>query len=97
MIREVATILVAPENTGRFEEAVAAARPIIMGAEGCLRMHLERVVEVEGSYRLIVDWETIEHHTMLFRNSRAFEEWHALAKPFFLEPPAVVHTEIVAS
>lgn len=95
MIREVATLTIEPENRSDFEAAVAKARPLFLAAEGCHGMHLERVIEVPGSYRLIVEWETVEHHTKVFRGSAAFEEWRALAGPFFIASPVVVHTEPV--
>ncbi|MCA8879630.1 MAG: antibiotic biosynthesis monooxygenase [Rhodobacteraceae bacterium] len=94
MIREIATLTVAPEQASQFEGAVTDARRLFLAAAGCHGMHLERVIEVPGSYRLVVAWETVEHHTVTFRGSAAFQEWRALAGPFFTEPPTVVHTEV---
>lgn len=95
MICEIATLTIAPENAEAFESAVTQARPLFLGAQGCHGMHLERVIETPGSYRLVVFWETLEDHTEVFRNAPAFQEWRALAGPWLTSPPEVVHTEQV--
>ncbi|MEZ7813845.1 MAG: antibiotic biosynthesis monooxygenase [Paracoccaceae bacterium] len=93
MIREIATLTINPANAAKFENVVAQARPLFLSAKGCHEMHLERVIEVPGSYRLVVVWDTVDAHMELFRNAPAFQEWRALAGPWFTEPPEVVHTE----
>ena len=95
MIREIAILTVEPAPAAAFEAAVAKAKPLCLNAEGCHAMHLERVIETPGSYRLVVEWETVEHHNELFRNTDAFQQWRALAGPFFTQPSEVVHTEVV--
>ena len=93
MIREIAALTVAPETAATFEAAVARARPIFLAADGCHDMRLERVIGTPGHYRLVVKWETLTHHTEIFRNAPGFQEWRALAGPIYIEPPVVVHTE----
>jgi quinol monooxygenase YgiN len=95
MIREIAILTVDPENAKEFEEAVGKARPLFLADEGCHDMHLERVIEEPGEYRLVVQWQSVEAHMEVFRNSPAFQEWRALAGPWFVKPPVVVHTEEV--
>lgn len=95
MIREIAILTIDPANAAEFEAAVATARPLFLSADGCQDMHLERCLEQAGSYRLVVVWDTVEAHTDVFRNSPAFGEWRALAGPWFVEPPEVVHTKQV--
>lgn len=95
MIREIATLTIDPATAADFEAKVEQAKPIFLAAEGCQAMRLERVIEIPGSYRLVVEWNTVEHHTETFRKSVAFEQWRALAGPFFIETPLVLHTEEV--
>lgn len=95
MIQEVATLTIDPANADQFEKAVGDARPLFMAAQGCHDMHLERVIEEPGQYLLVVKWESIAAHTESFRNSDAFQEWRALAGPWFVVAPKVVHTEKV--
>ena len=91
MIKEIAYITIDPANAHAFESAVAQAAAHFKAAEGCHGMRLERVVEDPASYRLSVDWETVEHHMVTFRASDGFQGWRALAGPFFAEPPRVEH------
>lgn len=96
MIREIATLTIDPANADQFEKAVLEARPIFLAADGCHEVHLERVIELPGRYHLVVVWETVEAHTEIFRNSPAFQQWRGLASPWFIKPPEVVHTALVA-
>ena len=93
MIQEIAHIAIDPARAAEFEAAVTAAAPHFKAAEGCYGMKLERVVEDAGQYRLVVQWESVAHHMVTFRESEGFQHWRALAGPFFLEPPRVEHWE----
>ncbi len=86
-----------PARAAEFEAAVAQAAPAFREAEGCHGMALERVIEDPARYRLVVRWESVDHHTVTFRNSPAFQTWRGLAGPFFAAPPVVEHTETVAT
>lgn len=56
-------------------------------------MRLERGIEDPAKYRLVVLWDSVDHHMVTFRNSDDFQIWRALAGPFFAEPPMVEHSE----
>lgn len=43
----------------------------------------------------MVQWATLEDHTVDFRGSPDFAEWRALVGEFFASPPEVEHTETV--
>ena len=94
MFVEVAEITVTDPDG--FEAAVAAAKQVFLRAEGCHGLRLHRVVEEPETYRLIVKWETVEDHTVVFRNSPGFQEWRRLASPFFASPPKVTHSQDVS-
>jgi heme-degrading monooxygenase HmoA len=96
MITEIAALTIDPARSADFEAAVAQAAPHFRSATGCLGMALERVVEDPGRYRLMVQWETVEHHTRDFRESENFLRWRGLAGPFFVSPPVVEHSREVA-
>ena len=91
MIREIAILTIDPAQTEDFEAAVHRAVPLFLSAEGCFSMHLEQVIEEPGRYRLVVEWDSVAAHTEVFRATPAFQEWRALAGPFFTEPPHVLH------
>ncbi|MBC2664909.1 antibiotic biosynthesis monooxygenase [Novosphingobium flavum] len=95
MIHEIATLAIDPARSADFEAAVAAARPHFEAAKGFVSFGLQRVIEEPGSYRLVVGWETVEAHMVDFRESDGFQQWRALAGPFFTAPPAVIHVDTV--
>ena len=97
MVTEIAYLTIDPARAAEFEAAVAAATPHFRAAEGCHSMALERVVEDPAQYRLVVGWETVEHHMVTFRESEGFQHWRALAGPFFVGTPRVEHWENAAS
>lgn len=94
-IFEIAELRIDPASAAAFEVAVARAVPLFKNAPGCLGMALQRSIEHPDSYRLVVRWESVEAHTVGFRNSDAFAQWRALAGPFFASPPDVQHVEQV--
>jgi heme-degrading monooxygenase HmoA len=53
-------------------------------------------VENPERYVLMIYWETLEDHTVGFRESAAFAEWRAIVGPYFAAPPQVEHFELVA-
>lgn len=95
MIHEIASLTIDPARAAEFEAAVAEARPHFEAARGFVSFGFQRVIEVPGAYRLVVGWETVEAHMVDFRESAGFQAWRALAGPFFIAPPAVVHVEAV--
>lgn len=97
MIKEVAMLTIDPAKAADFEAAVAKAAPFFKSAPGCHGMSLERVIETPGSYALVVQWATLEAHIVDFRGSDNFQQWRALAGPFFTQPPHVAHTEVAAN
>jgi len=95
MINEVATLTIDPDRAEAFEAAVAAATPHFRAADGCHGMALERVIEDPSRYRLIVQWDSVDHHMVTFRESEGYRQWRALAGPFFTAPPVVEHSRNV--
>jgi len=44
----------------------------------------------------MIFWDTLENHTVDFRNSPAFGEWRAIVGPHFAVPPQIEHFTLVA-
>ncbi len=91
MILEIAQIAVKAGMEAEFEAGVAAAVPLFRRAKGCLKMELVRSVEFPARYRLLVAWETLENHTVDFRNSDDFQTWRGLVSQCFDGTPEVEH------
>ena len=95
MITEIAQIEVKPGLEAEFEAAVKKAAPIFKRAKGCHGMELRRSIEKPSRYRVFVSWETVEDHTVGFRNSTEFQEWRGRVGHCFASPPEVEHVQQV--
>lgn len=95
MIHEIAHITVKPGREADFEQGVQQAKALFQRARGCRSMALQRGIEHPQQYRLLIEWETLEDHTVHFRGSADFTAWRSLVGDCFAEPPQVVHTATV--
>ena len=95
MIYEIAEIQVKPGTQAAFEAAVAQALPLFKRSPGYGALRLNRLIERPDTYQLVVQWDTLEHHTVHFRGSAEFQGWRELVGGFFASPPKVEHSENV--
>jgi heme-degrading monooxygenase HmoA len=95
MVWELALIDVKPGMEAEFEKGVKAAAPLFQRAKGCSAMELQKSIEKPSRYRLYVQWDTVEDHTVTFRGSADFQEWRKLVGHCFERPPEVEHTQQV--
>src|SRR5215475_6885899 len=93
MILEVAILNVKPGQEVEFEAAFHEASPIIASIEGYNSHELRHCVEVANRYLLLVQWETLEYHTIGFRGSPRYQEWKRLLHHFYDPFPVVEHYE----
>lgn len=91
MILEQAVIAVTAGLEDDFEVAVGQAKDLISRAQGFRSLRLLRGVEEPGKYLLLVEWETLDDHTVGFRESELFVRWRELIGPYFASPPEVSH------
>ena len=97
MILELADIRIPPGQNAAFEEAIQRGlQTVIRGARGFQGYTVNRGIESSERYILQIFWDTLEDHTVGFRQSSAFAEWRAIVGPFFASPPVVEHFELVA-
>ena len=95
MILEHALITVRPDSHREFEIALTKARQVISTAEGFGSLRLLRGIESPDRYLLLVEWTTLEAHTVGFRGSGAFAEWRSHIGPYFESQPEVDHYDPV--
>jgi len=95
MILEVAILDVIPNQEPDFESAFAKASCIISSMPGYVSHQLQRCVEKQNRYILLVNWEKIEDHTVGFRGSDQYQEWKKLLHHFYDPFPTVEHYELV--
>lgn len=84
-----------PETCRAFEAAFQQASPLIAASPGYRGHRLERRIEAPGRYLLLVEWETLQDHTVGFRQSAAYQEWRMLLHPFYDPFPTVEHFQRV--
>jgi heme-degrading monooxygenase HmoA len=96
MILEVAALDVRPGQEAAFEAAFGRAAPIIAASAGYISHELKRCFEKRNRYLLLVQWETLEHHTQGFRGSTQYQEWKRLLHHFYDPFPVVEHYEAIA-
>ena len=95
MILEHAVLQVAGGREVEFEGAFREAAPIISSMPGFWSLRLERCVEDQSRYLLLVEWERLEDHTEGFRRSAEYQQWKALLHHFYDPFPTVEHYALV--
>jgi len=95
MILESAILYVKDGNSGEFERDFEMAGQFIRSISGYIKHSLQRCLEVENKYLLLVEWETLEAHTVGFRESAAYLEWKRLLHHYYDPFPIVEHFELV--
>ena len=91
MVLEVAILSVKPGEVEAFESAFGKAQGIISAMPGYLSHELRRCLEVENQYLLLVNWESVEAHTIGFRQSPEYLRWKELLHHFYDPFPKVHH------
>lgn len=97
MILEIAMLHVRPGSAKEFEASFAVASRIIAAVPGYVNHTLRRCLEDQNKYVLLVNWETLEAHTQVFRSSPGYLEWKALLHHFYDPFPTVEHFEELPS
>jgi heme-degrading monooxygenase HmoA len=95
MILEVAVLNVRPGKAKEFEAAFTQASRIISAMPGYISHELQRCVEMTDQYLLLVEWTTLEAHTVGFRGSPDYQQWKALLHHFYDPFPTVEHYAMV--
>lgn len=95
MILEAVMLHVKKGLETEYEESFRQASTIIRSMKGYCNHELQRCLEVEGKYLLLVTWETLEDHTDGFRKSPEYLQWKELLHKFYEPFPTVEHFEKV--
>jgi heme-degrading monooxygenase HmoA len=95
MILETAILKIKPGHNQEFEVAFAKASKIISSMPGYISHNLQKCIEVENKYLLLVSWQTLEDHTVGFRQSPEYQTWKELLHHFYDPFPTVEHYRTV--
>ena len=97
MILELADIRIYPGQQAAFDEAIQRGiREVISKAQGFQGYKVNKGIETPERYILQIFWDTLENHTVDFRQSPAFADWRAIVGPFFAGTPVVEHFDLLA-
>ena len=97
MILEVADIRIAPGQQAAFDEAIQRGlTTVISQAKGFRGWKVNKGVESPERYLLMIFWDTLENHTVGFRQGPLFAQWRGIVGPYFAQPPVVEHFTLLA-
>jgi len=93
VVLEVARLTVAEGRAADFEGAFEQFKAVLAPAPGFQGAELQRGIERPFEYWLFVHWETVEAHTVDFKQAGGFARWNELVGPYLAEPPDAVHVQ----
>ena len=97
MILELADIRIHPGLQASFDAAIQRGiADVVSKAKGFEGYKVNKGIESPERYLLQIFWDTLENHTIDFRESPAFADWRAIVGPFFAGPPTVEHFNLLA-
>jgi len=96
MILEAVTLHIKTGESAAFEAAFAQAVPLVQSIRGYYSHQLQRCIEQDDRYLLLIRWHTLRDHTHGFRLSTEYQQWKALLHHFYDPFPDVFHYECAA-
>ena len=95
MILEIADIRIPPGHQLAFEAAMdQGLKTVVSQAQGFRGAKVNHGIENPERYVLQIFWDTLEDHTVGFRQGPLFAQWRAIVGPFFAVPPVVEHFKL---
>jgi heme-degrading monooxygenase HmoA len=96
MVLEIADFAVLPGTEDEFAEAVREGVKFLSDTPGFGSVRLTRSVETPTRFVLLVQWDSVEAHTVGFRGSENYTRWRTLVGPFFDGAPHVEHFDDIS-
>ncbi|MBC3883403.1 antibiotic biosynthesis monooxygenase [Undibacterium sp. LX40W] len=96
MILELADIRIHAGQQDAFDAAIIKGlTEVIAHAKGFRGYKVNKGIESPERYVLMIFWDTLENHTVDFRQSDAFVAWRTIVGPFFASAPVVEHFDLL--
>lgn len=95
MILEVAVLYVKQGQCDKFESDFTEAGQYISSISGYIKHSLQKCIEQDNKYLLLVEWQNLEDHTIGFRQSEAYSHWKELLHHYYDPFPIVEHFQAV--
>jgi heme-degrading monooxygenase HmoA len=96
MILEAVLLQIRAGQSEAFESAFFEAQAIISSMPGYRSHELQRCLERNDQYLLLVRWDSLAAHEEGFRKSPQYQQWRKLLHHFYDPFPNVFHYEVVA-
>ncbi len=97
MILELADLCIHPGKQAEFDAAIVkGVESVIAKAKGFRGYKVNKGIESPERYLLMIFWDTVENHTVDFRQSPAFQQWRAIVGHYFAAPPVVEHYTLLS-
>jgi heme-degrading monooxygenase HmoA len=97
VILELADIRIPPGKQAEFDAAIQRGiATVISTAKGFRGFKVNKGIESPERYVLMIFWDTLENHTVDFRQGPLFAQWRAIVGPYFAAPPVVEHFTLLA-
>jgi len=91
MILETAILNIKKGMVLDFQKSFMKAQHIISSMKGYINHDLQKCIEIDNQYILLVSWEKLEDHETGFRTSPEYQEWKKLLHHFYEPFPVVLH------
>ncbi len=91
MVTEIADFTVLADKQEQFADAVRDGLRYVSDTPGFRSARLTRSVETPTRFVLLIEWDSVEAHTVGFRESENFGRWRGAVGPFFDGAPTVEH------
>ena len=95
MILEIAQFDILAGKEDLFEKASNLAKNVISQSKGFVSIEFQKCIETPTKFLALIKWETLEDHTIGFRESPLFIEWRAILSPFFNSAPMALHYNLI--
>lgn len=91
MILEIAVLDIKEDAIETFEGVLEGAKAVISQSKGFVSIEFQQCIETPTKFLALIQWKTLEDHTVGFRESELFKEWRAVLSPYFNKPPFADH------
>jgi quinol monooxygenase YgiN len=97
MVVEIAEFTAVAGKEEELHAGLQRGMAVVRRAEGCRVARVHRCVEEPGQFIGIIEWATLEDHTVTFRGGPLFPEYRSHINGLFEGPVRVRHYEATES
>jgi quinol monooxygenase YgiN len=94
MVLELAQYTAQPGKADEFQAGLLRGAEIIRRATGCHSVTPQRQIEDPQKFIMTIEWDTLDDHLVVFRNSPEFTEYRSHINGLYVDIQAT-HYEII--